>query len=262
MLQNRTATLGFVPTMGALHEGHLALVAEAKRRCDRVLVSIFVNPLQFNNSNDLDKYPRTVEADLRLLENAGADYVFIPSADEMYPEGFQTATLDISPLDSVFEGAFRPGHFQGVVAVLYQLFQLIQPDTVVFGLKDLQQCLVVEKLIGKHFPHIEQINMPTLREKSGLAMSSRNTRLSPEGLQKAALIYEMLDDLKENVADFNKHAAAWTNKLKLSGIETEYVQLVALPDMQIPQENAVPDRAAIVFAGYLEGVRLIDNVLI
>ena len=194
-LENKS--LGLVPTMGALHAGHLQLVLEARKLCDLVLVTIFVNPLQFNNEEDLKKYPKSLNEDLKMLQNAGVDAVFVPTNEEIY-YGIDPVNLDISPLDAVFEGQHRHGHFNGVISILSQLFALIRPTDAFFGLKDLQQCLVVEKLIKAKFSHISQHNCTTLREQSGLALSSRNMRLTDGGKRKAALIYKELNKIKEN----------------------------------------------------------------
>ncbi|NBP06112.1 MAG: 4-phosphopantoate--beta-alanine ligase, partial [Bacteroidetes bacterium] len=188
----------FVPTMGALHAGHLALVENAKALDKPVLVSIFVNPAQFNNAEDLQKYPRTLTQDLLVLSQAGVDAVYLPVTEDLYPEGLAEVNLDLGVLDRVFEGQKRPGHFKGVVKVLHRLFSVLNPEDVFFGQKDLQQCLVVEKLIDKHFPRIHQHNIPTQRDpQTGLALSSRNTRLTENGLRAAANISLALKQVVE-----------------------------------------------------------------
>lgn len=243
--------------MGALHDGHIRLVREAANHGGEILVSIFVNPAQFNNAQDLVKYPRTVAADLKKLESAGATAVFIPSAEDLYPQSLAPVNLDLGALENRYEGHYRPGHFQGVVKVLHRLFALIRPAHVFFGLKDLQQCLVVEKLIAAFFPFIRQHNIPTMRESSGLAMSSRNTRLSAEGLKKAAAIFTGLKLAGSGTAAAREQAI---DLLAKSDISTEYLDLVDLPDMGQASALKPGQRQAVVFAGYLEGVRLIDNI--
>lgn len=243
--------------MGALHDGHIRLVQEAAACGREILVSIFVNPAQFNNAQDLIRYPRTVAADLKKLEAAGATAVFIPSAEDLYPKHLEPVSLDLGALENRYEGHYRPGHFQGVVKVLHRLFGLIRPDHVFFGLKDLQQCLVVEKLIATFFPFIRQHNIPTMRESSGLAMSSRNTRLSAEGLKKAAAIYAGLTLMGSGAAASRNQAIELLEK---ADITTEYLDLVDLPDMGQASALKPGQRQAVVFAGYLEGVRLIDNI--
>jgi pantoate--beta-alanine ligase len=251
-------TVSFVPTMGALHAGHLTLVEKAKELGNPVLVSIFVNPAQFNNKEDLEKYPRTIALDLQLLNSIGVDAVFLPETEELYPEGLPEVSVDLGTLDHVFEGQFRPGHFEGVVKVLHRLFTLLNPADVFFGQKDLQQCLVVEKLLSQYFPEIRQHNVYTKRDpQSGLALSSRNVRLSEGGLKLAgsinwalqlALIGKTLDSGLADARDY----------LEKHGVQIEYLELVSLPDMG-PAMELVDRKTAVVFAGYVEGVRLIDN---
>ncbi|MCC7298718.1 MAG: pantoate--beta-alanine ligase [Bacteroidia bacterium] len=258
---NAADSIGFVPTMGALHAGHLALIEQAAAICNTVVVSIFVNPRQFNNPEDLKKYPRQSKTDLLLLSKTATNSVFIPSVDEVYAQN-TSIPLQLAPLDAVLEGEFRPGHFQGVVDVLHSLFDMVKPTDVFFGLKDLQQCMVVEKLIEAYFPKIHQHNCTTLREESGLAMSSRNMRLSEQAKNAAANIYKELSRLKTNQGTFDAFLKESTLKLAHFGIETEYMELVDLPNMGKASQRDPNKRQAIVFAGYLEGVRLIDNILL
>lgn len=246
--------------MGALHSGHLALVKEAKRICSTVIVSIFINPRQFNNAEDLKKYPRTIPQDLINLNDAGADVVFIPNEKDLYGKT-EIPEINLQPLDSVFEGAFRPGHFKGVVQVLHRLFSTTRPDHVFFGLKDLQQCLVIEKLVRQSFPAMQQHNCPTLREASGLAMSSRNVRLTPTERENASGIYKELNRLAAVPTEFASQRQTSVEQLKQLGIDTEYLELASLPDLASPGYRH-GEACAIVFAGYLGGVRLIDNLLL
>jgi len=246
----------FVPTMGALHAGHLSLVENARALRKPVLVSIFLNPAQFNNAEDLKKYPQTLAQDLSLLSRTGADAVYLPVTHDLYPEGLAEVVLDLGILDKVFEGLQRPGYFKGVVKVLHRLFSVLNPADVFFGQKDLQQCLVVEKLIAAYFPNIRQHNIPTQRDsQTGLALSSRNLRLSDEGLLKAGYINKAL----KMAAEMSSTEKAY-NMLTNKGIDVEYLERVTLPDLQ----TADPDspHKAVVFAGYVEGVRLIDNLLL
>jgi pantoate--beta-alanine ligase len=294
--------VGFVPTMGALHEGHLDLVRTAKSQKKVVVVSIFVNPKQFNNPEDLKKYPRTISNDLRLLSENGVDAVFVPSVSEVYPESndiksnYHSNESILKGIDGIWEGEFRPGHFSGVVDVVRQLFEIVQPSSVYFGEKDLQQCLVIHRLIQQEFPQIQMNYVPTKRENSGLAMSSRNLRLSENALIQASQIFKELSFIKEqihldwknrllakldnlqiekseikDVAHFNS-TKEWLekSKLKLSllGISCEYLNLILLPsmieidDFKYLTGNDIEDpiKLAIIFSGYLEGVRLIDNL--
>ncbi len=264
-LENADQPIAFVPTMGALHSGHLHLVSKAANTHPLVVVSIFVNPAQFNNSEDLKKYPRDAEGDFFLLRNSGATHIFIPSVEEVYPESLPKVPLNIAPLDERFEGAYRPGHFYGVIQVLHRFFSMIHPTSVFFGTKDLQQCLVVEKLIQSHFPQIKQFNIETVRELNGLAKSSRNSRLSNAGLEHAAAIYTSLIRLKSLLEEGNLFLPLKENEiafLKAQTIETEYLDLINLPSMDSAEKQEPAKRQALIFAGYLEGVRLIDNLLL
>jgi pantoate--beta-alanine ligase len=239
--------------MGALHAGHLALVEKAKELEKPVLVSIFINPAQFNNAEDLQKYPRNLAQDLQLLNNADVDAVFLPVTSDLYPPDLADVSINLGVLDNVFEGEHRPGHFAGVVKVLHRLFSLLKPQDVFFGQKDLQQCLVVEKLITQCFPDIHQHNIPTMRDnRTGLALSSRNARLSAAGLEKAGHINQALRLIAEK-SDYEAARLLLHNH----GIGIEYLEVVSLPDM-LPATD-VSSRKAVVFAGYVEGVRLIDN---
>ncbi|MDA0686349.1 MAG: pantoate--beta-alanine ligase [Bacteroidetes bacterium] len=252
--------IGFVPTMGALHEGHLELLRAAQTAGDFAVVSIFVNPLQFNNAQDLAKYPRSLETDSNLLVNAGADVLFVPSAEEVYPSRPMASGVELGELANRLEGSFRPGHFEGVLQVLTRLFSLVQPTRAYFGQKDLQQCMVVRKLIEQKFSALQMVTVPTVRAQSGLALSSRNQRLSPQGLDTASAIYQQLKSLSQAM-ELGPALEASTEQLALLGIETEYLQAVALPDMNPINRAEESEEKALVFAGYLEGVRLIDNLL-
>ncbi|MFZ0489934.1 MAG: pantoate--beta-alanine ligase, partial [Salegentibacter sp.] len=196
--KSKGKSLGLVPTMGALHQGHLSLVKEALETCDFVVVSIFVNPTQFNNSTDLEKYPRTLEKDLSLLQDLdGEIYVFVPTANELYGKDIISEHFDFEGLEKVMEGKFRNGHFDGVGTVVKLLFTTIEPDKAFFGEKDYQQLQIIRKLTEKAQIPVEIIGCPILREESGLARSSRNERLSEPHRQKAAFIYQTLLKTKE-----------------------------------------------------------------
>jgi len=250
--------LAFVPTMGALHDGHLSLVRAAKHEHFKVIVSIFVNPLQFNNPEDLLKYPRTIQNDLKLLEETGVDAVFLPSNNDVYPAHHQShIKLKNNQIETVFEGYFRPGHFDGVIQVLHRFFSQIQPDSVFFGQKDLQQCMVVQLIIDEYFPKIKFNIVETSREKSGLAMSSRNLKLSAKELDLAKEIYTTLINLKS----FNQNGVhREIERLNNLNIQTEYLSYVNLPHFDVPEHPS--SNQAIVYAGYLGQIRLIDNLLL
>ncbi len=270
----QSANWAMIPTMGALHQGHLSLIEAAQKNGYQTVVSIFVNPLQFNNATDLEKYPRHLENDLALLSGVGVDAVWTPNIDTIYPADFTEIALDLGILDQIFEGLHRPGHFNGVVQVLNQLFYVIQPQAVFFGQKDLQQCLVVEKLLAAYFPQIKYFRVATLRDESGLALSSRNERLTSKGKEVAAEIYASMLRISNSLENHNEVQDQECERLKRLGFEIEYLEWVSLPNMEkaklhdltIMEEHALSNvktaTTAVVFAGTLEGVRLIDNLLI
>ena len=243
--------LGFVPTMGALHEGHLDLVRHADREAGRTLVSIFVNPLQFGANEDLAKYPRPFDRDVELAASAGAAAVFAPSFEEMYPGGGSTR-ITVRGAAEGYEGQRRPGHFDGVATIVAKLLMAVNPTVSVFGLKDLQQCAVVCRMHRDLFLPGELLFAPTRREADGLAMSSRNAYLEPEDRPAAALLSHVLfecDDLEE------AHAA-----LRDGGFAVEYVDRIALSTFTSAPEAS--NDAAVIAAARFRGVRFIDNVLI
>ncbi len=270
----QSANWAMIPTMGALHQGHLSLIEAAQKNGYQTVVSIFVNPLQFNNATDLEKYPRHLENDLALLAGVGVDAVWTPNIDTIYPSDFIEITLDLGILDQIFEGLHRPGHFNGVVQVLNRLFSVIQPKAVFFGQKDLQQCLVVEKLLAEYFSEIKYYRVATLRAESGLALSSRNERLTSKGKELAAEIYASMLRIGNSLEICEAVTDLECKRLKQLGFEIEYLDWVSLPNMEkaklqdlmIMDGNAINNdktaTTAVVFAGSLEGVRLIDNLLI
>jgi pantoate--beta-alanine ligase len=248
----------FIPTMGALHDGHLSLVQHAKEHGHSVIVSIFVNPTQFNNSEDLDKYPRTIFEDLKKLASIGVDAVFLPSVNEIYPEDGVVKTVHLGLEAQSLEGHYRPGHFEGVVMVLRRLFEIVKPGHVFFGQKDLQQCMVVRRLIQQEFPLIQFNMIETMRELDGLAMSSRNARLTAEERIIANEIYQAM--AKVSATDMvDSEIQILINELKTNGIKTEYFNYVSLPDLVVVSNRA--EAHAVVYAGYLGKVRLIDNLV-
>ena len=255
--------MGFVPTMGALHQGHLDLVRQARQECDRVMVSIFVNPLQFNNPDDLLRYPRQPEADAQMLQDAGVDFLYAPEPGDFYTSATRTS-IDFGAAGSVLEGAMRPGHFSGVGVVLARLFHLIQPDRAYFGAKDLQQVAVVKTLVRDlEFP-LEIVRCPTRREESGLAMSSRNQRLSPQGKEVAAQLHRSLQLAMETGPGKPQEArkAALEYLASFPGIEPEYLEWVDADTMEAWIGNGPqPRETALCVAAWVEGVRLIDNLL-
>ena len=264
-LRREAKTVGFVPTMGALHAGHLALIKEARAACDVVIVSIFVNPTQFNDNSDLAKYPRDLTADAAALTEYDVDYVFAPEATEIYPEGFSTY-VDVEGLTRSMEGASRPGHFRGVATVVTILFNTIRADRAFFGQKDAQQVAVVKRLTTDLGFETEIVVVPTVREEDGLAMSSRNTLLSAEERQKAVVLIEALREAKTAFKKGERNAARLTEIVR-NRIEAEpaarldYVSVVERESLQ-PLEKVGDDEALIAAAVYIGDVRLIDNVIL
>jgi pantoate--beta-alanine ligase len=253
-----------VPTMGALHAGHLALIEEARSRVGLVVVSIFVNPLQFNRRDDFERYPRPIDTDLDVCRRAGVDAVYAPTAASMYPEAFQTH-VEPGPLADRFEGEGRPGHFRGVLTVVTKLFAAMQPDCAVFGQKDYQQLAIIRRLVTDLDLGIEIVGLPTVRERDGLAISSRNARLTPEQRAAAVCIVEGLRLAAAGLAG-GEHDVAALEKLATERIEAEplarleYVH-IADPDTLDPVSSV--DRPAVMLAAAWFGeVRLIDNVVL
>jgi pantoate--beta-alanine ligase len=254
--------IGCVPTMGALHAGHLALVDEARRRSDAVVVSIFVNPLQFNGNDDFDKYPRPIDADVDACRAAGVDAVYAPTAAVMYPTGFETH-VEPGTLAESLEGSSRPGHFRGVTTVVAKLFGAIRPDIAVFGQKDLQQLAIIRRLVADLDMDIEIVGVPTVREPDGLAISSRNSRLSAEDRQAAVCIPHALQLVADAVAEGQRDAAHLV-ALATQWIATEprarleYVEIV--DPVTLEPVTAVTRPAIVVTAAWFGDVRLIDNL--
>lgn len=255
--------VGVVPTMGALHDGHLSLVAAAKAVCDRVIVTIFVNPKQFNNPEDLANYPRTEEADARKLERFGVDAIWVPDGDQMYPEGFAT-TVSVSGVTDCLCGTTRPGHFEGVATVVAKLFLQTQADKAFFGEKDYQQLQVVTRMAADLDIPIQVIGCPTIREEDGLAMSSRNLLLSDRARVYASVLYEVMEDIAEalrggaTMSDVLPDALARLNKAGFT--EVDYLELRAADGLDGLERADVPGR--LFAAAWLAGVRLIDNIAV
>ncbi len=257
--------IGFVPTMGALHEGHLSLIREAKKENDLVLCSIFVNPTQFNNQNDLQKYPRSIEADTALLKNEGCDIVFIPDTDDMYPDSLKAEDYDFGDLDSTMEAEFRPGHFKGVATVVHKFFDLIKPTRAYFGEKDYQQLQVIRSLVEQRNLGVEIIGCPIAREEHGLARSSRNERLSSQEREEAAIIYQSLLEAKDKYSKQSVRSTVehiTTAFDKLQGVELEYIQFTDAKTLQSVDEWDEAEHVRGFIAAYFGEVRLIDNLLI
>lgn len=256
-------SVGLVPTMGALHDGHISLVEQARRDNDAVVVSVFVNPTQFNNPDDLRTYPRTEDADCRRLEAAGVDFAFIPSVEEMYPEP-DTRVFDLGDVAAVMEGAMRPGHFNGVAQVVSRLFAMVNPDRAYFGEKDFQQIAVIRRMVELEKFAIEIVSCPIKRESDGLAMSSRNVRLSARQREVAPNIYRIL---KESVEAKASGLSLEETKRKVieeinayPEMEVEYYEIVNADDMQPVRDWNDCRQAVGCITVYLGDVRLIDNI--
>lgn len=264
-LRREEKTVGLVATMGALHAGHLELVKEARQRCDIVIVSIFVNPEQFNDRSDLENYPRDLTADAAMLAEYDVDYIFAPDEEEIYPPDFATY-VNVEGLTDAFEGASRPGHFRGVATIVTILFNTIRPDFAFFGQKDAQQLAVIRRLTRDLGFEMEIVVVATVREESGLAMSSRNERLSPEEREKAAIIIESLREAKLAFKKGERNAATLSEMVQ-KRLETEplakldYVAVVDAASLQTI-EKVGDDEALILIAAYVGDVRLIDNVVL
>ncbi len=256
-------TIGFVPTMGALHEGHVSLIRESKLECDLVVCSIFVNPKQFNNSSDLEKYPRNEQKDFEILNNAGCDVIYFPEVEDVYPKDFKPIKRKHNFFEDVFEGSFRPGHFDGVAQVLYRFFDIIKPDKVYFGLKDYQQCLLVEALLEEHFPNIKLKKCATLRESDGLAMSSRNLRLDSESRKAASAFPAALNIIvnafrKKTIKEALSDAKSLLTK---NGLVYEYLEVADAHSLQNTSQWLPKGQNVVIGALTAGEVRLIDNMV-
>jgi len=256
-------TIGLVPTMGALHDGHLALVRQSMEDNDNTVVSIFVNPLQFNKPEDLANYPKSIEEDTAQLESLGVDYLFVPSVDQLYAKK-PTLTISFGNLESKLEGEFRPGHFAGVGIVVNKFLNLVQPTRAYFGLKDLQQFMIIRKMTEDLSMPVEILGISTIREDSGLAMSSRNRRLSEQGLAVGANIYNGLEKARVEILD-GEDLSEVRNRLisfytSVEGLDVEYLEILDPSNFNSIKKYDQKNELAIFFAGYVEGVRLIDNL--
>lgn len=256
-------TIGLVPTMGALHQGHLSLVTEAQKLNDCTVVSIFVNPLQFNSSEDLEKYPRPFDADLALLQAQGVEFVYAPSEQAMYAQP-PKVRIDFGEMAQVMEGKFRAGHFDGVGLVVAKLLHHVMPDRAYFGQKDLQQYLLVKGLVRDLSFPTEIIGMPIVREPSGLAMSSRNQRLSSSGKKVASNIYKGLRLAQEKISSGSSpdetKLTVYAFYSGIEGLEIEYLEIVDGATLMTTTKLPSHGSSVICVAGYVEGIRLIDNL--
>lgn len=261
-LKSLHANTGFVPTMGALHAGHVSLVRQARNDNGICVVSVFVNPRQFNDQSDLAKYPRTPEKDLEILEAEGVDIVFMPDAEDIYPDKSRNS-FDLAGLDRIMEGYFRPGHFDGVADVVYRLFNMVKPDRAYFGEKDFQQLLVIRQMTKSENLDVEVIGIPIVREADGLAMSSRNQRLSEKGRRQAPAIYRVLRQASETFPALTPSEVKSEIIRQIDDNELlscEYVEIVDGDTMHITDNWQGGNAFRICVAVWCENVRLIDNI--
>lgn len=268
-LQNARSTgkkIALIPTMGALHEGHLSLLNYAKPISDIRVCSIFVNPTQFNDPKDLEKYPRPIENDIKLLESVDCDILFLPSVEEMYPDKDEYWHIDLGELDQIWEGEKRPGHFQGVTQVVYKLFTLVQPNIACFGQKDFQQVMVIKRMIAIKDLPIELAICPIIRDEHGLALSSRNMRLSEEGKTKALALSRSLQYVRDHI-----HNDIPLNKIKqeaehilmnTADVTVEYFAICESTSLEEVETIDFSKQHVVLVTAWVEGVRLIDNMTI
>jgi len=256
-------SIGFVPTMGALHEGHLALIQQSKHENDLTVCSIFVNPTQFNDANDLAKYPRTEEMDAKKLASVNCDILYLPSVAEVYPSDWVSPHFDFGHLDSIMEGKMRPGHFKGMAQVVYRLLYLVRPSRLYMGQKDLQQFTIIKHLQVQFNLGFELVCAPIVREADGLAMSSRNIRLNPSERSTAPVIYQTLKAaLNNQFSSIESYLNFANNKLKEAGLLVEYIQVVDRNTLLEITDWKQSNHKAICVAAQLGPIRLIDNIFI
>jgi pantoate--beta-alanine ligase len=263
--KKRNKNIGFVPTMGALHEGHLSLIRKCNEVTDVTVCSIFINPTQFNNPDDLKKYPVTIENDIHLLEKNECDVLFLPDVKEIYPDSFNhDVHFDLGYLETILEGKYRPGHFQGVCQVVKRLLEIIEPDKMMLGQKDYQQCMVIKKLIELMRSNVELVICPTLREPDGLAMSSRNLRLKPEERELAIEIFKNLQEIGKGIKTTDpKHLHKEAiSKLTSKGFKVDYIE-IANADTLNPVDSYTQGIPLVALAAaFVNDIRLIDNIIL
>ncbi len=264
-LKAQKKTVGFVPTMGSLHKGHLSLIHLAKEQCDTVLCSIFINPTQFNDQKDYNLYPRHEENDIKLLKNENCDLLYLPLVDDIYPDGVQKKTYPLNNLGNVLEGAFRKGHFDGVIEVVKRLFDIVEPDRAYFGLKDFQQLAVVRWMVDYFGLNIEIIGGPIIRNNNGLALSSRNERLNSEQLKSALKLSKGLFYIKDNykTETFKTLRQNVLNDLEKDPlIRIEYLELADSSNLQPIKDYSQAASPGVFLAAKVGEIRLIDNIIL
>ncbi len=265
-LRNKSLTIGFVPTMGALHEGHLSLIKESRKTCNITVCSIFVNPTQFNDKKDFEKYPVTIENDIFLLETNNTNILFLPSVNEIYPGGINKLQhFDIGYLENIQEGKYRPGHFQGVCNVVFRLLEIVNPNTLFLGRKDYQQYLILKKMMQQFYSTVNVQAVDIARESNGLAMSSRNMRLSNSAREKAAILNKALHFIQQNLSV--RSVDELVQKAKDSILENGFDEInyieVCDAETLLPVTNETKHKQLIALAAaFIEEVRLIDNIML
>jgi pantoate--beta-alanine ligase len=262
--QLKRKTIGFVPTMGALHVGHLSLIEEARRRNDKVVVSIFVNPMQFGPKEDYKKYPRNSKLDTRLCSSKGADVIFYPEARQMYPDNYKTY-VTVEDLSDCLCGKFRPGHFPGVVTVLTKLFHIVNPDTAYFGQKDAQQAIIIKKMVADLNMQVEIKVMPTVRSNNGLALSSRNAYLSNNERKDALVLYQALNLAKSLIKQGNRNSAEIIGKMRrlINAKKSTSIQYATIVNLENLKPVAkIKEKVLVALAVFIGKTRLIDNIIV
>ena len=261
---NSEKSVGFTPTMGALHSGHLQLIKRSKIECDITICSIFVNPTQFNNSDDFKKYPKKLKGDLEKLKKVNCDIVYTPNINDLYAKGMKVKEFNFGSLAESMEGEYRPGHFNGMATIVEKFFNIINPTKAFFGQKDLQQLQIVKALVKQMHCDIEIIGIPTIRERSGLAKSSRNSLLSENAKTEALLISKCLNFCSQNknlgISELQKHIKYAFKKSR--NLKLEYAAFVSLNKMKEIKEWEAENQSAVCIAAYIDSVRLIDNIIL
>jgi pantoate--beta-alanine ligase len=261
-LRSQGKKVGFVPTMGALHKGHITLIQHALMTCDTAVCSIFVNPLQFNNPDDYKKYPNTIVRDTQMLEEIDCQLLFNPDYEQVYGQS-EPRNYDLGHLNTVMEGPFRPGHFQGVANVVMRFFEIIQPDFAFFGLKDYQQYMVIKKITAQYMPQIRIKGVETIRDEKGLAMSSRNMRLTPEEYESAVKVPALLKKVAENLKDKTvDQVKDWFTQSmnKIPHLKNEYIELADADTLELVTDPSKHKHIRVFTAFYAGEIRLIDNM--
>jgi len=262
-LAKQLGRIAFVPTMGNLHEGHLTLMREARKHAQTVICSIFVNPMQFGANEDLDKYPRTLDADIAALESAGVDLLYFPSVETMYPKPLADQTkIEVPVISDLYCGASRPGHFVGVATVVAKLFNMVQPDVALFGTKDFQQLAVIRRMVADLTMPIEIIGVPTVRDADGLAMSSRNQYLTADQRAIAPMMYaelkQLAETLSQDLSQLEQHSADSLRRLTEAGFEPDYLHVLDAETLLPLTDQS--QQGVILIAAKLGAARLIDNI--